>query len=69
MATIARHRGTTISVGSGDKGTTILAAFGAPVAFDSQRSAAVFAANEMVPKNLKNKYLSLKTKFKPRANI
>ena len=47
IATIARYRGTTISIGSGDKGTTLLAAFGAPVAVDGQRSAAIFAADTL----------------------
>ena len=47
VATIARYRGTTISIGSGDKGTTLLAAFGAPVAVDGQRSAAIFAADTL----------------------
>lgn len=48
IAIIEERGGTAISVGSGDKGTTLLAAFGAPVALPDQRSIAVFAAAELV---------------------
>ncbi len=47
MEIVDAHRGSVLSIGSGDKGTTLLATFGAPVAFSGQRSAAIFAANEI----------------------
>ncbi len=44
---VEQRGGSTISVGSGDKGTTVLVAFGAPVAFAEQRTTAVLAAAEL----------------------
>ncbi len=47
MSIVEAGRGSVLSIGSGDKGTTLLAAFGAPVASSDQRSAAIFAAAEI----------------------
>ncbi|MEM7275546.1 MAG: AAA family ATPase, partial [Actinomycetota bacterium] len=44
MDEVERAGGATITVGSGDKGTTVLAAFGAPVSFAGQRSVAAITA-------------------------